>query len=202
MKLISGLVLIFVAHSAAAQEADWRYKATLYGWFPGLTASLRPCGGPGSSGAGRDKGDQFPARSSARSAPKGTQAKSPRRARRMPGRDAACGSSAQGATCRGDTSRPSGSRKVTGPSIAPSACTVSRPCAQSRVRRVMAGAGASGGGQSAWCCPLAGALSRTPSEPLPDYRPVPGTGSRLPARSRSAATGQQWPNRSVQSRAS
>jgi hypothetical protein len=40
MKLISGLVLIFVAHSAAAQEADWRYKATLYGWFPGLTASV------------------------------------------------------------------------------------------------------------------------------------------------------------------
>ena len=107
-----------------------------------------------------------------------------------------------GATCRGDTSGPSGSRKVTGPSIAPSACTVSRPCAQSGMRRVTAGAGASGGGRSAWCCPFAGALSRTPSEPLPDYRPVPGTDSRLPARSRSAATAQQWPNRSVQSRAS
>jgi opacity protein-like surface antigen len=40
MKLISGLVLIFVAHSAAAQEADWRYRATFYGWFPGLTASV------------------------------------------------------------------------------------------------------------------------------------------------------------------
>ena len=40
MKLISGLVLIFFAHSAAAQEADWSYKATLYGWFPGLTASV------------------------------------------------------------------------------------------------------------------------------------------------------------------
>jgi hypothetical protein len=35
---------------------------------------------------------------------------------------------------------------VTGPSIAPSACTVSRPYAQSRVRRVTAGAGTSGGG--------------------------------------------------------
>jgi hypothetical protein len=40
MKLISGLVLLFGAHSAAAQEADWRYKATFYGWFPGLTASV------------------------------------------------------------------------------------------------------------------------------------------------------------------
>ena len=40
MKLMSGLVLIFVAHSAAAQEADWRHKATFYGWFPGLTASV------------------------------------------------------------------------------------------------------------------------------------------------------------------
>ena len=40
MKLIPGLALVFVAHSAAAQDADWRYKATLYGWFPGLSASV------------------------------------------------------------------------------------------------------------------------------------------------------------------
>ena len=40
MKPILGLALIFVAHSATAQEADWRYKATLYGWFPGLSASV------------------------------------------------------------------------------------------------------------------------------------------------------------------
>jgi hypothetical protein len=39
-KLITGLALIVAAHSAAAQEADWRYKATFYGWFPGLTASV------------------------------------------------------------------------------------------------------------------------------------------------------------------
>jgi hypothetical protein len=40
MKPMIGLALIFVAHSAAAQEADWRYKATFYGWFPGLSASV------------------------------------------------------------------------------------------------------------------------------------------------------------------
>ena len=40
MKPILGLALVFVAHSAAAQDADWRYKATLYGWFPGLSASV------------------------------------------------------------------------------------------------------------------------------------------------------------------
>ena len=40
MKPIFGLALVFVAHSAAAQEADWRYKATFYGWFPGLSASV------------------------------------------------------------------------------------------------------------------------------------------------------------------
>ena len=40
MKPIVGLALIFVAHSATAQQADWRYKATFYGWFPGLTASV------------------------------------------------------------------------------------------------------------------------------------------------------------------
>lgn len=39
MKPILGLALIFVAQSAAAQQADWRYKATLYGWFPGLSIS-------------------------------------------------------------------------------------------------------------------------------------------------------------------
>lgn len=40
MKPILGLALIFVAQSATAQEADWRYKATFYGWFPGLSASV------------------------------------------------------------------------------------------------------------------------------------------------------------------
>jgi hypothetical protein len=40
MKSVVGLALIFVAQSAAAQEADWRYKATFYGWFPGLSASV------------------------------------------------------------------------------------------------------------------------------------------------------------------
>jgi hypothetical protein len=40
VKPILGLALIFVAQSATAQEADWRYKATFYGWFPGLSASV------------------------------------------------------------------------------------------------------------------------------------------------------------------
>ena len=40
MKPILGLALIFVAQSATAQEADWHYKATFYGWFPGLSASV------------------------------------------------------------------------------------------------------------------------------------------------------------------
>ena len=40
MKPILGLALMFVAQSATAQEADWRYKATFYGWFPGLSASV------------------------------------------------------------------------------------------------------------------------------------------------------------------
>jgi len=40
MKPMLGLALIFLAQSASAQEADWRYKATIYGWFPGLSASV------------------------------------------------------------------------------------------------------------------------------------------------------------------
>lgn len=40
MKPMLGVALIFAAHSATAQEADWRYKATVYGWFPGLSASI------------------------------------------------------------------------------------------------------------------------------------------------------------------
>jgi hypothetical protein len=40
LKPVLGLALIFVAQSATAQEADWRYKATFYGWFPGLAASV------------------------------------------------------------------------------------------------------------------------------------------------------------------
>jgi hypothetical protein len=40
VKPILGLALIFVAQSATAQEADWRYKATFYGWFPDLSASV------------------------------------------------------------------------------------------------------------------------------------------------------------------
>ena len=40
MKPMLGLALIFLAQSASAQEADWRYKATFYGWFPGLSASV------------------------------------------------------------------------------------------------------------------------------------------------------------------
>lgn len=40
MKSVLSLALIVVAQSAAAQGADWRYQATLYGWFPGLSASV------------------------------------------------------------------------------------------------------------------------------------------------------------------
>lgn len=31
---------VLTAEKAAAQDADWAYKATLYGWFPGMTTSV------------------------------------------------------------------------------------------------------------------------------------------------------------------
>lgn len=41
MKKFVMLALCCVAaESAAAQDADWTYKATLYGWFPGLSATV------------------------------------------------------------------------------------------------------------------------------------------------------------------
>jgi opacity protein-like surface antigen len=40
MKLLLGLALLLAAGAASAQDADWQYKATFYGWFPGLTASV------------------------------------------------------------------------------------------------------------------------------------------------------------------
>jgi opacity protein-like surface antigen len=40
MKPILGLALILVAQTASAQEADWRYKAAIYGWFPGLSGTV------------------------------------------------------------------------------------------------------------------------------------------------------------------
>ncbi|MCA3513364.1 MAG: outer membrane beta-barrel protein [Rhodobacter sp.] len=40
MKHILGLALILVAQTASAQEADWRYKATVYGWLAGLSGSV------------------------------------------------------------------------------------------------------------------------------------------------------------------
>jgi opacity protein-like surface antigen len=34
------LCLVATATAASAQESEWRYKATLYGWLPGLSGSL------------------------------------------------------------------------------------------------------------------------------------------------------------------
>jgi opacity protein-like surface antigen len=39
-KLPAIALAVMTATSATAQDADWTYKATLYGWFPGLTASV------------------------------------------------------------------------------------------------------------------------------------------------------------------
>lgn len=40
LKPLIAMSAILCAGAAAAQEADWTYKATLYGWFPGMTASV------------------------------------------------------------------------------------------------------------------------------------------------------------------
>ncbi len=36
---------MMAAHGAAAQDADWTYSATLYGWLPGMTTSVETAAG-------------------------------------------------------------------------------------------------------------------------------------------------------------
>jgi opacity protein-like surface antigen len=40
MRKLLALMLMTTAGAASAQDADWAYKATFYGWFPGLSSDL------------------------------------------------------------------------------------------------------------------------------------------------------------------